>query len=230
MISIFDYQKKDLERLKLIREVNDSPYKKAKEEASNKINDLRKKSFNLEKDAKKLTTLYEETKKAYDKLFDEFNALTKTGVEQNIDAIAKAIEKANVLSVELANIQKKLMVLSENGEKICNEFKTTKKLAYDARVEYEKAKTGYEKIKLSAEPKVLALENQMKAMHAELDKKQFEKYQQLKQDKIMPVYVYRLGSSCGGCRTELPSSMLEKLKRDGYLECEHCRRIIVNKD
>jgi len=230
MISIFDYQKKDLERLKLIREVNDSPFKKAKEDASNKINDLRKKSFNLEKDAKKLTSLYEETKKAYDKLFDEFNALTKGGVEQNIEAIAKAIEKANILSVELANIQKKLMVLSENGEKICNEFKTTKKLAYDARVEYEKAKTGYEKIKLSAEPKVLALENEMKAMHAELDKKQFEKYQQLKQDKIMPVYVYRLGSSCGGCRTELPSSMLEKLKRDGYLECEHCRRIIVNKD
>lgn len=230
MISIFDYQKKDLERLKLIREVNDSPSKKTKEEASNKINELRKKSFNLEKDAKKLTTLYEETKKAFDKLFDEFNALTKGKVEQTSDEISKAIEKANVLSVELANLQKKLMVLSENGEKICNEFKTTKKLAYNARLDYESAKTSYDKLKASVEPKVLTLENEMKAMQSELDKKQFEKYQQLKQDKIMPVYVYRLESSCGGCRTELPSSMLEKLKRDGYLECEHCRRIIVNKD
>lgn len=230
MISIFDYQKKDLERLKLIREVNDSPSKKTKEEASNKINELRKKSFNLEKDAKKLTALYEETKKAFDKLFDEFNALTKGKIEQTSGEISKAIEKANILSVELANLQKKLMVLSENGEKICNEFKTTKKLAYNARLDYESAKTSYDKIKASVEPKVLALENEMKAIQLELDKKQFEKYQQLKQDKIMPVYVYRLESSCGGCRTELPSSMLEKLKRDGYLECEHCRRIIVNKD
>lgn len=230
MISIFDYQKKDLERIKLIREVNDSPFKKAKEEASNKINELRKKSFNLEKDATKLTNLYEETKKAYDKLFDEFNALTKGSVDQSIDGLSKAIEKANTLSIELANIQKKLMVLAESGEKICNEFKKTKKLAYDARIEYENAKNGHDKVRANIEPKVVALENELKSMQSGLDKKQFDKYQQLKQDKIMPVYVYGLGNSCGGCRTELPSSMLEKLKRDGYLECEHCRRIIVNKD
>ena len=61
-----------------------------------------------------------------------------------------------------------------------------------------------------------------------IDPKLMEQYTKRRKDNIFPVMVPVRDSSCGGCHMELPVSMMNKLKEDGILSCEHCRRIIYN--
>ena len=63
-----------------------------------------------------------------------------------------------------------------------------------------------------------------------LDSSTLNRYKSLRQDNIFPVYVPLVNDCmCGGCRMELPSNNVERLKKEKTLECDSCRRIIYIK-
>ena len=73
------------------------------------------------------------------------------------------------------------------------------------------------------------LKKQIKALEKGLDAELFSKYKELRKDGVFPMFVELNDKSCGGCRTNLPSSTLERIKEHGYIRCENCRRIIYTK-
>ena len=79
---------------------------------------------------------------------------------------------------------------------------------------------------LYTEEQIAEIEAGLSGIEKEIPTALFEKYNKKKQDKIFPVFVPEMNNSCGGCMMELPSAQIEKLAKEGFLECENCRRII----
>ena len=84
------------------------------------------------------------------------------------------------------------------------------------------------KILNEIQPQIDKQKQEIKSLEKDLDQNFLGKYKQRRADKIYPVFVPAVEKSCGGCRMELPSASLERLKNKGFLECEHCGRIIYN--
>ena len=66
----------------------------------------------------------------------------------------------------------------------------------------------------------------MTTLEKQIDANLLSKYKHLRQDKIFPVFVPLNSNACGGCSMALPAALMNKLKENGYLECEQCRRYI----
>ena len=73
------------------------------------------------------------------------------------------------------------------------------------------------------------VEAKMSSLEKEIDEDLMSKYKTLKSDKIFPVFVGFNDGHCSGCRVEIPTSKVNKLKTDGTIVCEQCHRIIYNK-
>ena len=69
----------------------------------------------------------------------------------------------------------------------------------------------------------------MSALEKDIPQDIFAKYKTLKGDKIFPVYVALDNGHCSGCRVEIPTSKVNKIKAEGSIVCEQCHRIIYNK-
>ena len=77
-------------------------------------------------------------------------------------------------------------------------------------------------------PKIAEIEKKIKELEPKVqDKEKYEKYNQMKEKGIFPVYVSLEENFCGGCKVELPLNFVEKLKEKTMLPCEHCGRIIM---
>ena len=66
-------------------------------------------------------------------------------------------------------------------------------------------------------------------MEKEIDAKLLAKYKQHRQDKRFPVFTPLSDKSCSFCRLELSAVEVDKIKTNGYLECDNCHRIIYFK-
>jgi predicted nucleic acid-binding Zn-ribbon protein len=69
----------------------------------------------------------------------------------------------------------------------------------------------------------------MKSLEKDLNPELFAKYKAIKNDKIFPVFVSFANGNCSGCRVEIPTSKINKLKSEGSIVCEQCHRIIYYK-
>ena len=76
------------------------------------------------------------------------------------------------------------------------------------------------------QPKIDELTETLSKMEKDLNKEDFAKYKQLKNDNIFPVFVPINEKVCSACRMEVPSAKLDKLKNEKYIACEQCRRLI----
>ena len=107
------------------------------------------------------------------------------------------------------------------------EFETTKNTIIKAKQKYNEFKSKYEQGVKSVEPKIKALEEEMKSLEKEIDAEIIAKYKSAKADKIFPVYVNFANGHCSGCRVEIPTNKINKLKTEGKIICEQCHRVIL---
>ena len=138
----------------------------------------------------------------------------------NVEALSKDQLEENLLlkdkvAQNLAVLDKRLTKLAESINAILAEFNHTIKNYNVAKEEYQKFKAAYDK-------KAAELE----AMQKSVEPKLMQTYLAKRNDRIFPVLVKLEGNTCGRCRMELSASAINKLKEDGVLVCEHCRRII----
>ena len=92
------------------------------------------------------------------------------------------------------------------------------------------AKEKFEAKKMEMQPKLTEIETKLKSLEKEISPEIMAKYKTLRSDGIFPILVPVVNKCCGGCRMEIPSSTLDKLKTNKVTQCEHCRRVIYNKD
>ncbi len=225
--NILQYQSLDAKLLAIKRQVEKDPAKQTLNKAMILVKDSQNKLLELEAKAKTAISEYESSKAEYEKAINNLNALTKQDVESLTEQqINENIEKANQLVQFLGSLERSLSAQADNVAAIIKNFDTCRNNIVVAKQKYKESKTKCENLEASLKPQYEEIKKQMLAMEKSIDANLLAKYKHLRQDKIFPVFVPLNQNSCGGCSMELSAAVMNKLKAQGYLECEQCRRYV----
>ena len=130
---------------------------------------------------------------------------------------------------QLAELETRILNNNQEVKKVVLDYKMYRKKILDAKEARENIKTTDTEI--SNDKQVEALLAKKSELEKVIEPNKLAKYKAMKQDGIFPVLVPLTEKRCGGCRVELSSVALDKLKNGEVYECEQCRRIIyVKKD
>ncbi len=224
---ILEYQKRDFEVIKLERQLLSSEDRKVYRAMIDVVNVAQNNSNALEKEASNLKKEYDNLLKTYNENLKNCNAMARKDLNNVTEADLQNLGKVSeVLIKNLSVIEKKLFNIAERINVCLNQFDATKKKYSEARAKYNDHKQKYDKLASEINPKIEQAKQELQKLESGIDEVLLAKYKQRRADKIFPIYVPLTDKACGGCRMEIPSASLEKLKKDGFLECEHCRRII----
>jgi len=229
MNKILEYQKLDMELLKLKKSNLNSEDKNNMNKLKSYIIDAHDKSNQLDSSAKELVNDYNKLKAQYDKNFEKVQSLTKTELSSiSSEEVDNYLSTINSLSSELFLLERDINMIISKMKSSLKEFEVTKNNTIKARQKYNEFKAKYEDGMEKITPKIKAIEDNMKALEKDLNPELFAKYKAIKNDKIFPVFVSLSGGHCAGCRVEIPTSKVNKLKYDGTIICEQCHRIIYH--
>lgn len=225
---ILEYQKLDSELFKLEKALRDNPNKKIASEMSNNAKMAQQRSVGLEKKAGELLAEVDTVKKQFQIQTDKMKQVMAKDVDsmskEEVEAMLSLKDK---LSQNLNILDKNLTKLAESVNAVLADFNKTIKTYNLAKEKFTQSKTAYDKDVEAVEPKKVELEKGLVKLEKGIDSSLMEKYKKRRNDNLFPVLVpLKGGRSCGGCHMELPAAEVAKLKTEGILSCEHCRRII----
>jgi len=227
MNKILEYQKIDAEKLRVEKSLNNIEERQVMNKMIAFVKDAQNKSLQIEQSSKKLIEDYENLKKSYEANTSNIENLTKTNVStMSKDELDACLKRVNALSSELFMIERNIGILIQKINEKLKEFEVTKNSAGKARAKHKEAKAKYDAKVEEIQPKINELEAKLSAMEKEIPADVLSKYKSLKNDGIFPILVPLQDKSCGGCRMEIPSKTLDKLKNTDVVQCEHCRRIV----
>lgn len=224
---ILEYQKQDLEVIKLERKLNKSEDKKIFQEMINVVKNAQNRSTKLDNEAKDLFLEYQTLEKAFNENQKSCGAVLNTKLEKiSSDDLSGLSKTVSNLMDNVNYLEKKLVVLAEKVNAILSDFDKTKAKHSEAMKKYTEHKAKYDSMVETLTPQIEEKKKEVKKLEEDIDATILAKYKQRRNDGIYPVFVKLNDKSCGGCMMELPSASLSKIKEQGFLECEHCRRII----
>lgn len=230
MKKMLEYQSLDMELNKLKKSTLNSADRSNLSKLKSYIVDFHNKGFKLEDDAKELLNDYNKLKKQYDANCDKVQALTKTPMDDiTLDKVDSFLYQINSLSSELFLLERNINIIMTKIKESLKNFDITKKNIIKAKEKYNDCKEKCDKEAEVIAPKIQELEKKMKALEKDIPADLFAKYNSIKGDKIFPVFVALNDGHCSGCRVELPTAKVNKVKADGSIVCEQCHRIIYFK-
>ncbi len=167
--------------------------------------------------------------------FEQLNAKSEITAKQKpektgIANIGNVIEDANYLTSELAKLEQKLRNLNDKANRLSGEFTAAMNEFKVLTAKQEQIRKIVDQKQASIMPEVAEKEAEIKKLEASVDKAMYEKYKNLRNDNIFPVFVRLNDNRCGACRLEQSLNFIQKLKQAGMLPCEQCRRIILSDD
>lgn len=229
---ILEYQNLDTQIKKLEEALENSADQKAMNSLKKVVQETKNISASLEKEAEKTITEFNKMQKNYN---DAKNALERLEKSQDNEyteqQCAECVKQLNNIANFLASLEKVMRQTAEKVNSILTEYETAKQNYEVAKNKHALHKQNLEKLKEKTLPQLETLQENLAKLESGLEDKFIKKYKTKRQDKIFPVVVPLRGNACGGCGMELPSAQIEKLKKDGFLECENerCHRIIYFK-
>lgn len=228
---LLEYQTLDSELYKLEKSIRDNPNKKVVSEMSANVKNAQLRSEQLEKKAEELVQEIERIKSQFASQTEKMNQImTKDTDSLNAEEIESRLSLKDKLSQNLNILDKNLTKLAESINAVLSDFNKTVKVFNASKEKYAASKTAYDNDVKSLEPKMKELEKKLSSLAKGIDAKFMEKYNKRRADNLFPILVPLKDNCCGGCHMQLPSAEISKLRTEGYLSCEHCRRIIYNID
>jgi predicted nucleic acid-binding Zn-ribbon protein len=230
MNKILEYQKLDLDLMKLKKSNQNNEDKDNMMKLKKFIMDAYEKSNQLDNLAKSMLNDYNKLKKQYEANCNKVQELTMKKIDSvELDEIDEMLSLINSLSSELFLLDRDINIIITKMKNSLKDFEVTKNKTKAAKQKYNESKTKYEKGIEDLKPKIQEIENKMKSLEKDLNPELFAKYKAIKNDKIFPVFVSFANGNCSGCRVEIPTSKINKLKSEGSIVCEQCHRIIYYK-
>jgi len=229
--AMLQYQAADARLRKLEVEIeNHSDYVRAVK-ARELFEDAKRRAENTEQKADELLKHYEKMLAVYadgQKKLEDIEVTAAAGIAaDNVDKIRTAVSKIGDL---LSRLEKEIGQLSSHLENILRVNDTARKDGSKFRTIFDDSAAKYKKFKSTKTPEIDALNKELAALAAGVDKRLLDHYNALRKDKVLPAFVTlektEKSWSCSGCRMDLPMDTLSKLKADGMIECDNCRRII----
>ncbi len=230
LTNILKYQDLESKLLSLQKTLDQHPLKKSVSDMVSQVKGEQNKLITLEDQAKQTLKEFDSLKAEYDKALAKMSDITKVDTknfsEEELEALAK---KANDLSNALNNLERKASACALKVSQILQQFDTAKKNIIVSRTKHKEAKEKYDLVKADIEPQIATLQSQMKALEPTIDAAVMSKYKHVRQDNIFPVFVPLNNNTCGGCRMDVSAAFVNKVKANGWLECEQCRRLVYIK-
>lgn len=229
---ILECQEVDFEIKKLEKSLETNESSKAMKKFQDLAKQAQQMSKDLEIEAENAVTEYKKIQKNYNESVASLQRLEATqNKELTDDQYNDIIKQANNISNYLSTLEKFILQLADKVNKIVAEYENAKSKYRFAKINYTKNKEIIEKLTQELAPQIKALEEKRANIEKEVDPILLKKYNSKKQDNIFPVFVQLRDNMCGGCMMELPSAQIDKLKKDGFLECENerCHKIIYIK-
>ena len=211
--------------------LNRSENKKKCIQLTNEAKTATAQSTSLEERAGEALKELEEAKKLLAQNTKLSGALTSKDVkkigEAEIDT--DLTYKDKILS-NLNFLDRKITKIAESINAILAEYNEAVKTYNAAKAKYKAFKEAYDKELAETEPQMKEIQKRLDDFKSSIDPVLLEKYNNLRKDKVFPVFVPLLpGNACGHCRMEVSASAVAKLNTEGTLTCEHCRCIIYKK-
>ena len=226
---MLQYQKTDIVVYRLEREYQQSKERELLVRCKKAFEDKKNTLIGLSKEL-------DNTLATINKLSETIDELVKSGSEWNgFDANAVATEE------ELAKIEKEFAdyeaKVTEFGKELTKAVKKEDEIAYENKRLHEEMEVLNNDFKhlngLLKKKEADMLEKakpyvkMRKTLELDIDKKLFEKYQELRKNKKMPALVPYNEGCCGGCGMDISIEVGKKLVNPYDLaECTHCGRIV----
>ena len=232
---ILEYQKLDREVFKLEKQLNENPNKIEANKLHQSMKNAQERSVKLESNAGTLLAEIDKVKgqlKTQQDKMEEFlkKDLTKMSKEE-LDKLASYKDK---LAQNLQILEKNLTALAENVNSVLADFNKTIKNFNSSKEQFAKCKQEYDVVAKEIEDKKKDIESKLASLAKDIDVSIMDAYQKRRKEKIFPVVVPLMEEGkgnyfCGGCRTQLSVSSINKINDEGIVNCDHCRRLIYKK-
>lgn len=225
---LLEYQAREREKLNLLAAVDGGRTKRELDEATRAREAASGTVKQLANDAEVLLGAFDAASKNLADIFkklEKYGNGTKLGddeeaVTNDMTFVSGLLSKVSGYESQLADIASKSANIKSVYEKA---LVSAKKAAEVMAVASKK----YEQETKDIAPKLVAIEADLKKMATAVDAGLMEKYKQArKQSKKGDIVVQVAGNCCGGCRFELPSSLIHTIASRGYIVCEECGKII----
>lgn len=229
--NLLKYQKLDEELYKVEQKISNSPYKKKANELTAIAKKAQIKSAELESEAEKLISEIADIKEKYNINKSKADEMLDVDVENmSFDEIDKINSLKTKILSNLNILEKMLQKSAENINHILAEFNKTKKLYDEARAQYATCKQKIDEETKMYEPEKERLKKELSGLEKSVEPEIMAEYKKKRNDNIFPVIVPLEGNNfCGRCRMELPKVAISRIKENGVITCEHCKRFIFQK-
>ena len=229
--SLLNYQELDRKLHAIEQKLTNSPYKKKANELTSTVKKAQNRATELEAEAQKLIADIEDIKKNYETNKTRMDKMLKENVEEfGIDDIEKNNALKTKISSNLGILEKMLQKIAENVNKILAEFNKVKKINDEARAQYQACKQKIEQEIQTVEPEKNELIKKLSVLEKSVEPDLMASYKKKRSDNIFPVLVELRGENfCGGCSMELPKVAISRIKENGVITCEHCKRFVYKK-
>jgi predicted nucleic acid-binding Zn-ribbon protein len=225
-----NYQKKDGELLRLEKELEHNEHRKQANLMIKFVKDATDRTKQLNEEATRLLKEFAKLEEVENKGASHVIKLAKQEISTLDEHELRDIEiKITNANKNLKELERRLSAQMDKVKQVLLEFENTKKKVYLARQKHKEHKGAYDAALEKAAPTLESLKKELKQQEKTLNKELFETYKELRKDGVFPILVPLEEKVCGGCRTNLPSSTIEKLKQNDTIRCENCRRLIYTK-
>ena len=207
--NILKYQEFDRQIKNLERTASNMEEKQVMNKMIGYVKEGQNKSLELEQNAKQLVEDYEKTKKDYDDTIAKIQQLVSN--EKGDEATVNLI---NGYSSDLYMLERKLNIIVTKTQEILKQFGSAKNNVIRAKQKHKECKAKYDAKIAELNPKVAKLRQEQKKLESTIDAPLLTKYKNVLHDNIFPVFVPVKENMCGGCRMQLPSGKIDKLKKE----------------
>ena len=229
--NLLKYQKRDEDLFKVEQKLANSAYRRKAAELTAVAKKAQAKSTELENHAEKLIVEIGEIKEKYNLTKKKAEGMVAANIENmTMEELEKANELKQKIMQNLAILEKMLQKSAETINQILSEFNKTKKAYDEARSQYAICKQKIDEETKELEPEKEKLKKELLVLEKDVEPSLMAEYKKRRNDNIFPVVVpLENGAFCGRCRMEQPKVAISRLKEEGVIVCEHCKRFIYQK-
>lgn len=228
---LMEYQRVDKELKALDDALRSSEDFKKYSQARKFLKTVAETKDQIDDKAKSLIALCAQLEAAYATLLEEEAEFKDVGEGKDLTTVSYIKKKAHELSVKLANLENEIAKLNADLGELTVQYKKLVKQNNLMKEQRDESREKYEALVKEQEAERAAIEKRLAEIAKDIPEEYMNRYLEKRKDNKFPIcYEIEIGGKgsvhCTACGTEFSSLQLSKLKQDGFIECENCRKLI----
>ncbi|MBP5177770.1 MAG: hypothetical protein ILP02_04225 [Clostridia bacterium] len=184
----------------------------------------------IEDRAKYLLSVLSDLESKYARLQEEKAEFDDADQAEEESTVAFLKKKSQEITKAFAEMEKEIESLTAEMTELVNQYKKLSSDSKQMREQYETSKVKVAEISKVVEKERADITEKLAAIAKDIPPELMNKYKAARKSSKFPL-VYLLTEKddlrhCVACGTELSALSVTKLKKDKFIECENCRKLI----